>query len=131
MAMATATTADMKLEGAARRFQHQHSSPSPSNERLPGMSRASKITLALTSLGTAGVVYIVHWVQQRDLQALHAGVVRDLENQQRKKSQAQLERQADFELQARLEAEYRKIQPVTGGLHGQEAMSTTNTTTAA
>ncbi|KAI5288805.1 hypothetical protein KEM52_001024 [Ascosphaera acerosa] len=77
------------------------------------MSRASKLTLALTSLGTAGVVYLVHWAQQRDLEALHAGVVRDLENQQRKKSQAQLERQADFETQARLEAEFRRIQPVT------------------
>lgn len=32
------------------------------------MSRASKITLALTTLSTAGVVWLVHWSQQRDLE---------------------------------------------------------------
>ncbi|KAI5286628.1 hypothetical protein KEM54_006636 [Ascosphaera aggregata] len=76
------------------------------------MSRASKVTLALTSLGTVGVVWLVHWSQQRDLEYLHAGVLRDMENQQRKK-QAQLERKADFEMQKQLEAEYRKIQHVS------------------
>jgi hypothetical protein len=30
------------------------------------MSRASKVTLALTSLGTAGMVYFVHWSQQQE-----------------------------------------------------------------
>lgn len=30
------------------------------------MSRASKITLAVTSLATAGIVYFVHWAQERD-----------------------------------------------------------------
>ncbi|KZZ88920.1 hypothetical protein AAP_04712 [Ascosphaera apis ARSEF 7405] len=76
------------------------------------MSRASKITLALTTLSTAGVVWLVHWSQQRDLELLHAGVVRDMENQERKR-QVQLERKADFEMQKQLEAEYRKIQHVS------------------
>lgn len=30
------------------------------------MSRASKVTLALTSLGTAGIVYFVHWSQEQE-----------------------------------------------------------------
>ena len=38
---------------------------------------------------------------------MHAGVIRDMENQRLKR-----ERQADFELQARLEQEYKKVQSV-------------------
>jgi len=30
------------------------------------MSRASKLTLAATGLGTAGIVYFVHWAQEQD-----------------------------------------------------------------
>lgn len=30
------------------------------------MSRASKLTLAATGLGTAGIVYFVHWAQEND-----------------------------------------------------------------
>lgn len=30
------------------------------------MSRASKLTLAATSIGTAGIVYFVHWSQEAD-----------------------------------------------------------------
>ena len=40
-------------------------------------------------------------------QAMHAGVIRDIEQQKVKK-----ERQADFEMQKALEEEYRKIQQV-------------------
>lgn len=39
---------------------------------------------------------------------MHAGVVRDMEQQQIKR-----ERQADFELQRQLEEEYRKLQTVS------------------
>ena len=38
---------------------------------------------------------------------MHAGVIRDMENQRVKK-----ERQADFEMQRRLEEEYKKVQTV-------------------
>lgn len=41
---------------------------------------------------------------------MHAGVVRDMEQQSVKK-----ERQADFEMQKELEGEYRKIQTVSDG----------------
>ncbi len=38
---------------------------------------------------------------------MHAGVIRDMENQRVKK-----ERQADFEMQRQLEEEYKKVQAV-------------------
>ena len=41
---------------------------------------------------------------------MHAGVIRDMEQQRIKK-----ERQADFEMQRQLEDEYRKIQSVHDG----------------
>ncbi|KAG5289912.1 cytochrome c oxidase assembly protein [Histoplasma ohiense] len=78
------------------------------------MSRASKFTLVGTSLMTAGIVYFVHWTQEADKAAMHAGVQRDLENQRIKR-----ERQADFEMQRALEAEYRKIQTVSDNRNGE------------
>jgi protein PET117 len=42
------------------------------------------------------------------LQAMHAGVIRDMQQQQIKR-----ERQVDFELQRRLEEAYRKVQTVS------------------
>ena len=45
-----------------------------------------------------------------EMQAMHAGVIRDIEQQRVKK-----ERQADFEMQQALEQEYRKIQQVHDG----------------
>ncbi|KAL2003059.1 hypothetical protein VTN02DRAFT_5137 [Thermoascus thermophilus] len=84
------------------------------------MSRASKITLAATSLATVGIVSFVHWAQEADRAALHAGVERDEERQRIKR-----ERQAEFELQRRLEEEYRKIQTVSddgsgGSVQGEQ-----------
>lgn len=91
------------------------------------MSRASKITLAATSLGAIGIVIFVHHAQRAEkavrsrrrtsfciadhhIQAMHAGVVRDYEQQRLKR-----ERQADFEMQRALEEEYRKVQTVSDG----------------
>lgn len=45
-----------------------------------------------------------------DLQAMHAGVIRDIEQQRIKK-----ERQADFDMQRALEEEYRRVQQVHDG----------------
>jgi protein PET117 len=47
---------------------------------------------------------------------MHAGVIRDMEQQRLKK-----ERQLDFEMQAALEAEYRKIQTVSDGRSPQSS----------
>lgn len=74
------------------------------------MSTASKVTLASTIVGAAGIVAFVHWAQGAEKAAMHAGVIRDMEQQRLKK-----ERQADFEMQRRLEEEYRKTQNVHDG----------------
>jgi protein PET117 len=93
------------------------------------MSTASKVTLLSTILATSGIVVFVHWAQKSEQavcipsvlkcyphhtfadnqvsKAMHAGVVRDMEQQRIKR-----ERQADFEMQKQLEAEYKKVQTV-------------------
>lgn len=106
------------------------------------MSRASKLTLLGTSLFALSTVVFVHYQQKAEqevcvcqspaltlhtpnlrkvdllqkvltspapgaIQAMHQGVIRDLEQQRLKR-----ERQADFELQQALEAEYKKEQTV-------------------
>ncbi|KAL8653024.1 MAG: hypothetical protein Q9210_002342 [Variospora velana] len=71
------------------------------------MSRASKLTLAGTSLAAVATISFVHYGQQSEKAAMHAGVVRDMEQQRVKK-----ERQADFEMQKELESEYKKVQTV-------------------
>lgn len=96
------------------------------------MSTASKITLAATTLGAIGIVISVHYAQQAERavccflwriacvvwmeltvrtnivgQAMHMGVIRDMENQRLRK-----ERQLDFDVQRALEKEYKKVQDV-------------------
>ncbi|MCJ1362357.1 hypothetical protein MMC16_001460 [Acarospora aff. strigata] len=80
------------------------------------MSRASKVTLTTTSLMAVGIIVFVHYAQQSEKAAMHAGVVRDIEQQRVKK-----ERQADFELQRAMEQEYRKVQSVSDGDGGNGA----------
>ncbi|KAK4990590.1 hypothetical protein LTR66_003348 [Elasticomyces elasticus] len=74
------------------------------------MSAAAKATLAGTTLGAIGIVVFVHFQQRAEKAAMHAGVLRDMEQQRLKK-----ERRLDFEMQKELEAEYRKIQTVSDG----------------
>ncbi|EPE34717.1 hypothetical protein GLAREA_10411 [Glarea lozoyensis ATCC 20868] len=71
------------------------------------MSRAAKLTLAGTSLFAASTVFFVHYSQRAEKTAMHAGVVRDMQNQAAKR-----ERQLDFEMQRAMEEEYKKIQSV-------------------
>jgi len=49
------------------------------------MSTASKVTLALTTLGSLAIIYTVHKNQVEDRAKLHDGIVRDLERQAKKK----------------------------------------------
>ncbi|KAH8687885.1 hypothetical protein BGZ60DRAFT_357633, partial [Tricladium varicosporioides] len=72
------------------------------------MSRAAKLTLAGTSLFAISTVFFVHFQQQAEKAAMHAGVVRDIEQQRIKK-----ERQLDFEIQRAMEEEYKKVQSVS------------------
>ncbi|MCJ1445051.1 MAG: hypothetical protein MMC23_005556 [Stictis urceolatum] len=80
------------------------------------MSRASKLTLLGTSCAAAGIVVFVHFAQKSEKTAMHAGVIRDMEQQKIKR-----ERQADFEMQKALEQEYRKVQHVHDGPVGGAA----------
>ncbi|OLN81145.1 Protein PET117, mitochondrial [Colletotrichum chlorophyti] len=68
------------------------------------MSRASKITLAATSLFAASTIVIVHFQQKFEKEQ---GVVRDIELQRVKR-----ERQLDFDMQRALEEEYKRHQTV-------------------
>ncbi|KAL9122666.1 MAG: hypothetical protein Q9187_000788 [Circinaria calcarea] len=56
------------------------------------------------------IVVFVHYAQQSEKAAMHAGVLRDIEQQRVKK-----ERLADFEMQRALEQEYRRVQSVHDG----------------
>lgn len=118
------------------------------------MSSASKISLAATSLFTAGVIVFVHFQQKADQavrlsssslllllsphpsnlphtsqcsankkkQAMHAGVVRDMEQQRVKR-----ERQLDFDMQRALEEEYKREQNVHSSLEPLDKASNTPT----
>ncbi|THY37651.1 hypothetical protein D6C99_09539 [Aureobasidium pullulans] len=74
------------------------------------MSTKAKLTLAATSLGALGIIIFVHHGQKVEKAVMHAGVIRDMEQQRIKK-----ERQLDFDMQAQLEKEYRKLQSVSDG----------------
>jgi len=74
------------------------------------MSRAAKLTLTGTTLFAAATIVFVHYGQQAEKAAMHAGVVRDVEQQRVKK-----ERQLDFDMQRALEEEYKKVQSVHDG----------------
>lgn len=95
------------------------------------MSSAAKLTLAATTVGTIGIVLLVHRQQKLDQavrhstlhlhcisthisQAMHAGVIRDMEQQRIKQ-----ERRADFEMQRQLEEQYLKLQKVSDSTDGQ------------
>lgn len=103
------------------------------------MSSASKFSLAATSLFAAGVIVFVHFQQKAEqtvclylypplpssrhylkpldiyanaiTKAMHAGVVRDIEQQRIKR-----ERQLDFDMQKALEEEYKREQSVHSSL---------------
>ncbi|GAW25307.1 putative cytochrome c oxidase assembly protein [Rosellinia necatrix] len=72
------------------------------------MSRASKLTLLSTSLFAVTTVVFVHFQQKSEKEAMHQGVVRDMEQQRIKR-----ERQLDFDMQKALEEEYKKGQTVS------------------
>ncbi|KIN05792.1 hypothetical protein OIDMADRAFT_111876 [Oidiodendron maius Zn] len=74
------------------------------------MSRAAKLTLFCSSLFAVSTIVFVHYAQKNEKAAMHAGVIRDVEQQKIKK-----ERQLDFEMQRALEEEYRKVQNVRDG----------------
>lgn len=59
------------------------------------MSTASKVTLGISLVVTAGIITAVHLKKKSDSEKLREGVYRDLERQERKrKNKAELEEQA-------------------------------------
>ncbi|CAD6499568.1 BgTH12-03679 [Blumeria graminis f. sp. triticale] len=87
------------------------------------MSRASRLTLAGTSLFALTTVIFVHYAQGVEKAAMHQGVLRDVELQRIKK-----ERLDDFNVQRALEHEYRKRQSVRDVDDYAEPRSSTSTT---
>ncbi|RGP62340.1 cytochrome c oxidase assembly protein [Fusarium sporotrichioides] len=79
------------------------------------MSQTSKLTLLGTSLLTVGTVVAVHYQQKFEKEAMHEGVVRDMEQQRVKR-----ERQLDFDMQKQLEAEYKREQTVHDSIAAAE-----------
>ncbi|KAH6658319.1 hypothetical protein BKA67DRAFT_656518 [Truncatella angustata] len=75
------------------------------------MSTKSKLTLLGTSLFAVTTVVFVHFQQKWEGDAMHQGVIRDMEQQRIKK-----ERQLDFDMQKALEQEYKKEQSVQQNL---------------
>ncbi|KAJ8101538.1 hypothetical protein POJ06DRAFT_267689 [Lipomyces tetrasporus] len=71
------------------------------------MSKASKITLVLTSLSAVGIIYGVHYVQEAEQQSMYQGVIKDKERQRIKHERAE-----ELRLQQALQKEYEAIQPV-------------------
>ncbi|KJR84747.1 cytochrome c oxidase assembly protein [Sporothrix schenckii 1099-18] len=99
------------------------------------MSRASKLTLLGTSLFAASTVAFVHFQQEAEKtvrpssmrtgharrppltgQAMHQGVVRDMEQQRIKQ-----ERQLDFDMQRALELQYKQEQSVHDAIAAADA----------
>ncbi|KAH7262740.1 related to cytochrome c oxidase assembly factor [Fusarium torulosum] len=79
------------------------------------MSQASKLTLLGTSLLAVGTVFAVHFQQKSEKEAMHEGVVRDMEQQRIKR-----ERQLDFDMQKQLEAEFKREQTVHDSIAAAE-----------
>ncbi|KAK9322930.1 hypothetical protein V1517DRAFT_321764 [Lipomyces orientalis] len=73
------------------------------------MSKASKITLALTSLSAVGIIYGVHYVQEAEQLSMYQGVIKDKERQRIKEERAE-----ELRLQQALQKQYEAIQPVAG-----------------
>lgn len=71
------------------------------------MSTAAKATLGGTCLFALGTIAFVHFQQVAEQNAMHQGVVRDMEQQRVKR-----ERQLDFDMQRALEEEYKREQNV-------------------
>jgi len=69
------------------------------------MSTASKITLALTTATTIGIIYTVHVTQIADRTRLHQGIVRDIERQQ-----LRTQNLARLQQQQQLTKEFKKIE---------------------
>ncbi|KZV63572.1 hypothetical protein PENSPDRAFT_691532 [Peniophora sp. CONT] len=72
------------------------------------MSRKATITLATTVAVTIGIVFGVHWQQQREHEVMYQGVLRDDERRREKMKQ----REEDFRLSQEKRRIYEAVQTV-------------------
>lgn len=54
------------------------------------MSTTSKIVFGLSCVVTVGIIGFVHYQQQDDLNKLHAGVIKDIERQEQRRLQLEV-----------------------------------------
>ncbi|SCU86015.1 LADA_0D11650g1_1 [Lachancea dasiensis] len=85
------------------------------------MSRASKITLALSCVATTATVIGVHYVQELERDTLHQGPIKDAKRQAEKKAsldavkeKKKLFNQSEYEQQIELRKKYEAMQPLSG-----------------
>ncbi|CDO93096.1 unnamed protein product [Kluyveromyces dobzhanskii CBS 2104] len=95
------------------------------------MSRASKITLGLTSLFTVTMVVGVHYVQQLERETLHQGPIKDAKRVAEKrleknagldpeKERQKLVNKNEHEYQLELRKKYEQMQPLSGEVRTQD-----------
>lgn len=54
------------------------------------MSTTSKVVFGLSCFATAGIIGFVHYQQQDDLNKLHEGVIKDIERQEHRRLQLEI-----------------------------------------
>ncbi|XP_044743806.1 protein PET117 homolog, mitochondrial [Chrysoperla carnea] len=74
------------------------------------MSLTSKVTLGLSFVTSASIVGYVHYKQYYDRQQLHEGVIKDVERQQKRKTENiyNLQKQSDLTKQLKTALENEK-----------------------
>lgn len=85
------------------------------------MSKAAKITFAVTCVASVFTVGYVYKLQKEEREALHLGPIRDRERVERKAAkraaaelnETQRQRELEYELQKALREKYSQAQPVT------------------
>ncbi|GMM31837.1 Pet117 protein [Martiniozyma asiatica (nom. inval.)] len=78
------------------------------------MSKASKITLALSAVFSVATISGVYYMAETEKEALQDGPIKDRERLERRFNKKQQENLNDFERQKALYAEFTKDQPLTG-----------------
>lgn len=96
------------------------------------MSRASKITLGLTTLVSATVVVGVHYMQEMERQTLHQGPIKDAKRVAEKrllkesdgadpeKQHQKMVNKTEHEYQLELRKKYEEMQPLSGEVRTQD-----------
>nr|CAG8456534.1 7462_t:CDS:2 [Entrophospora candida] len=74
------------------------------------MSQTAKVTLVSALILTIGTVWGVHYLQRKEREFMHAGILR--EEEQKSKKENMEKNKLELEKQIMLQREYEQIQPV-------------------